>query len=180
LCFVETSTYSNVVYDNPRFTPTVRLYYQSVVSGARPKRGILVFIRSELFENVSLCSSGRFFANSTNLGSPVFEFAIFKYRSLGITVIHKSPTYTLTKFETELKDLFQRHTFLNSNCLVYGDFNLCLHSISGCCWRIFYFLADSKGFSSLLDFDSSTTNRNTHSTNGERKCSPIFLRPLEL
>jgi len=107
-----------------------------VDSDARPKRGILVFIRSELFENVSLCSSGRFFVNSTNLASTVFEFATFKYRSLGIIVIYKSPTYPLIK---KFKDLFQRHTFLKSNCLVLGDFNMCLHSISGCCRRIFNF-----------------------------------------
>jgi len=101
-------------------------------------------------------------SNSTNLASAVFEFATFKYRSLGIIVKYKSPTYPLIKFETEFKDLFQRHTFLNSNCLVLGDFNLCLHSISGCCRRIFDFLADAKGFSSLLDLDSSTTNCSTH------------------
>jgi len=92
----------------------------------------------------------------------VFELAIFKYRSLGIIVIYKSPTYPLIEFKPEFKYLFQRHTFLNSNCLVLGDFNLCLHSISGCCRRIFDFLADAKDFSSLLDLDSSRTNRNTH------------------
>jgi len=158
LCFVEASTYLNEAYDIPGFTPAVRLDCQSVASGVRPKRGILVFFRNELFENVSLCSSGRFFANSTNLASPVFELATFKYRSLGIIIIYKSQTYPLIKFETEFKDLFQRHTFLNKNCLVLVDFNLCLHSISGCCKRIFDFLADAKGFRSLLDLDSSTTN----------------------
>jgi len=156
LCFVEVSTYLNEAYDIPGFTPAVRLDCKSVVGGARPKRGILVFIRNELFENVSHCSSGRFFANSTNLASPVFELATFKYRSLGIIIIYKSQTYPLIKFETEFKDLFQRHTFLNKKVL--GDFNLCLHSISGCCKRIFDFLADAKGFRSLLDLDSSTTN----------------------
>jgi len=134
LCFVEASTYWNDAYDISGFTPVVRLDCQSVASGARPKRGILLFIRSELFENVSLCSSGRCFANSTNLASPVFEFATFKYRSLGIIEIYK--TYPLIKFETEFKDLIQRYTFLNSNCLVLGNFNLCLHSISSCCLSV--------------------------------------------
>jgi len=89
LAFVEASTYSNEAFDIPGFTPAVRLDCQSVASGARPKRGILVFIRSELYKNVNLCSSSRFFAYSTNLASPVFEFAIFRYRSLGIIVLYK-------------------------------------------------------------------------------------------
>jgi len=88
LCFVEASIYSNEAYDIPGFTSAVRLDCQSVASGARPKIGILVFIRSEHFENVSPCSSGRFFANSSNLASPEFEFATFRYRSIGIIVIY--------------------------------------------------------------------------------------------
>jgi len=48
----------------------------------------------------------------------VFEFAIFKYRPLGIMVIYKILTYLFIKFETEFKDLFQRTTFLTFKCLV--------------------------------------------------------------
>jgi len=162
LCFVEAFIYSNEAYDIHGFTPVVRLGCPSEASGARPQRGILVFIRNELFENVSLCSSGSFFDSSTNLASPVFEFASFEYRPLGIMVVYKSTTYPLTKFETEFKDLFKRHTFLNSNCLVLGDYILCLHSTSGCSWSIFDFLAAAKCFSSLLDLYTYKTNCNLH------------------
>jgi len=67
-------SYPNEAYDIPGFTPPVRLDCQVVASGAWLKKGILVFIRSELFKNISLCSSGPFFANSTNLSSAVFEY----------------------------------------------------------------------------------------------------------
>jgi len=106
-------------------------------------------------------STCRFLVKSTNLAFPVFEFTIFRYQSLGIIVICKKSTYPLIKFERELEVLFQRHTFLKRNGLVLRDFNLCLQTIYCSLRKIFDFLADAKGFSSLLNFDSPTTNFDT-------------------
>jgi hypothetical protein len=111
LCFVEASIFSNEIFEIPGFTQVVRLDCESVANRTRPKRGILIFIKNELFENVSLFFTGRFYSDPHNLNSAVFEYVVLKYKCTGFLIIYKTPAYPLPKFEAEFENLLLRFPF---------------------------------------------------------------------
>jgi len=153
LCFVEGSTLANETYEIPGFRVAIRLDCPNV---NRSPKGILIFVRTELFANVNYCCSGRNFD-----GSHVFEYAVLKYKSIGILVIYKSPIYSLPKFRSEIENLFEetRH-ILGDNIVILGDFNLCLQALRESKETYSYLLR--MGLRSLLDLKTSTTREDTH------------------
>lgn len=74
--------------------------------------------------------------------------------------MYKSPDYSPSIFKAELEELFQEFIPLGRSCIVLGDFNLCLKTFNRC--RSIYNSLISKGFRSLLDLKTSTTNMDTH------------------
>ncbi|KAI8116853.1 ATP-dependent DNA helicase PIF1 [Lucilia cuprina] len=151
LCFVETWTLSHENYDIPgfRILPRMRLN-SNENANRRCKRGIIVYVKNELANFIQYCDS-----KQVHIANKTFEFIIFKYQDINITVLYRNKNYPALSVIRELNELFSQSNYFNDKSIIIGDFNICRRNS---CSELERQLKD-KGFYSLNS--TSTTKSAT-------------------
>ncbi|XP_075158165.1 uncharacterized protein LOC142231442 [Haematobia irritans] len=121
LCFVETWTLKEEIYNIPGFTilPQMRID-SSESSNRRCKRGLIVFVRDDISHYVTYMHYKR-----DIIANKPLEYLTFKLKDINFILLYRHKNYSEILFRNELDNICSNIKFPDNKTVILGDFNIC-------------------------------------------------------